>query len=98
MKDLLALIGIITIIMLSILCIALLYEGIGDVISTVRYRYKRNHRFDGPPTVKCYCKDCLYYFNDNGSGYCSDTGKFRSDDFFCGNSKPLKRDPEKETK
>lgn len=94
MKDSLAFIGLATIGIVFLFCILLIWSCIRDYISDIRYRYKRKHRFDKPPTAKCYCKDCLYF--GIHTEYCAVTRKYMSDSCFCSHAVPRKHDPEKE--
>jgi hypothetical protein len=66
----LAFFGFMCIIGVVILVMILLFDFIAEKVKEVKWIYKRNHRFDKPPTAKCYCKDCIYYSQRNGYGRC----------------------------
>ena len=82
---------------IAIICISLL-EVITDRIKDLIWQYKHKHRFDKPPTAKCYCKDCKYlrrvdvYYNRCSRGHI-ETWNI-ADDYFCWQAEPLKSDPE----
>lgn len=66
-------------------------EKIDDLIWT--YQYK--HRFDKPPTAKCYCNDCEYHAEDlkcNNVTWCD---KYTPDNGFCYAAIPRKRKDKK---
>ena len=66
-----------------------------DKIVMLRWEYKRKHRFDKPPTAKCYCKDCIHYIGKYKScGYGHIEGHFVVNDTdFCSNALPPKYEP-----
>lgn len=67
--------------------IILLVSYIKDVIRDYKRKYQQKHRFDKPPTAKCYCIDCKYrneYEECNVLG-----GSFKvADDWFCWKAEP----------
>ena len=50
--------------------------------------YKYNHRFDKPPTAKCYCKDCSFFSDLTNRRLCRKHKEFVADDFFCKDADP----------
>lgn len=66
-----------------------------SLMITVKLKHKQKHRFDKPPTAKCYCIDCIYH--DNETGRCC---KFKTwstaDHWFCWNAEPRKTEEKKE--
>ena len=40
-------------------------KGEWDTSDSLKYK----HRFNKPPTAKCYCKDCIYHEKDDCCGY-----------------------------
>ena len=69
------------------------YEAIASVVQEWRWEYKYKHRFDKPPTAKCYCKDCVYHGktgNDHGER-CDLPGvdRFTPDNGFCYEARPM---------
>lgn len=68
-------------------------DGIREYIRCKKYDYKRKHRFDKPPTAKCYCKDCVY--RDVEIGTCSKgTINHSYDAWFCADATPCRHDPD----
>jgi hypothetical protein len=102
MIDFLAVIGGLCIIAIAALLLFCLYEFITEKVEEVKWTYKRNHRFDKPPTAKCYCKDCIYYSQRNGYGKCKrghiDQCWNIADSWFCWQASPYSSDPDKEKK
>lgn len=71
MKEILYYIGCSTLIALCVACVYFIISVISGVrrsMKILRYRYKEKHRYDKPPTAKCYCKDCKFH-DDNGMCY-----------------------------
>lgn len=69
MKDIFAFIGIIiTLAAIFMLC-GMLIIFVLEKIKEIKRRYQYKHRFDKPPTAKCYCKDCIYHEKDDYCGY-----------------------------
>lgn len=79
-------------IILLMLCITVIcvlgYFAILDVIETIIRAYTIKHRFDKPPTAKCYCKDCTRH-DDNGKCYKFE-GYYTADNWFCWDADPKK--------
>ena len=95
----LATIGGATILAVIFGIITLLLEVIKDKIRDSKWKYKREHRFDKPPTAACYCKDCKFYEVRNGYGRCR-CGHINQnwdivDSWFCWQAEPLERDPDR---
>ena len=94
----LILIGGGTIVGLIILIGMLLWEMVSEKIRELKWQHKYKHRFDKPPTAKCYCKDCKYlrrvdtHYNRCGRGHIEKWAIAEND--FCWQAEPLKRDPE----
>ena len=68
------------------LVFAALLSYLGGFIDKAKYKYRYKHRFDKPPTAKCYCIDCKYH--DNETDRCSSFGEFIADDRFCWKADP----------
>ena len=96
--EILAIIGAICLIAFVgyVLVFAALLLYLGEFIDNAKYKYRYKHRFDKPPTAKCYCIDCGYH--DNKNGRCSGLGEFTSgykyteDNWFCYNADPRKKE------
>lgn len=67
--------------------IILLVSYIKDVVGDYKRKYQQKHRFNKPPTAKCYCIDCKYrteYEECHVLG-----GSFKvADDWFCWKAEP----------
>lgn len=72
--------------------IAAVVTEIKGLIIKQKWRHKYKHRFDKPPTAKCYCKDCRLHSDETNR-----CGKFdgwhTADNCFCWDAKPRKIDP-----
>lgn len=79
-----------------LVCVAILLGGImlfvGWLFSLIK-KYKRSqqikHRFDKPPTAKCYCKDCSSYNLQDGRCYAFEI-QYVADNWFCWKAEPKK--------
>ena len=62
----------------------------------VKFKYRYKHRFDKPPTAKCYCIDCGYHDNETGQCYRfgETTEEYRctADNWFCWEADPRKKE------
>ena len=66
---------------------SLFFEGdLKKLVNNLVCRNRIKHRFDKPPTAKCYCIDCKYH--DNETGRCGGFGEFIADDRFCWKADP----------
>lgn len=91
MKDVLAIIGIISIAAMIIFVIIMITLSIKEKIEELMLKYKQKHRFDKPPTAKCYCVDCIYH--DNKTGKCDRLKDWHTADcWFCWNGTPRKKE------
>ena len=96
MIEILALIGAITSLAVIVGMLAFAWMYLEEFIDNAKYKYRYKHRFDKPPTAKCYCIDCVYH--DNKNGRCSGLGEFISgykyteDNWFCYNANPRKKE------
>ena len=92
MKDALSFIGAATIVGLCSGVLALVYYEVKNAIHNWRLAYRVKHRFDKPPTAKCYCIDCR--FHDPETNRCSRirSGEWHTaDNWFCWEAEPRKR-------
>ena len=70
---------------------AMIFAVICAIRQFIRERiwiYKYNHRFDKPPTAKCYCKDCSFYGDFTNRRLCRKHKECFADDFFCKDADP----------
>lgn len=99
MKEILMIIGMITVGGIIFLAFYMACESIKEKINEWKWECKYKHRFDKSPTAKCYCKDCFYYkpySNSRDSGRCG-RGHIENwtvcDNHFCWQSTPYKKEP-----
>lgn len=80
-----------TIVILSIIGMAI--ESVKDKIKVLKYEYRYKHRFDKPPTAKCYCVDCKYYDVESHRcyGFHEDSNRLVADNMFCYRAEPRER-------
>ena len=102
MIEFLCAIGFFALAAVVIIAICITIEELTDKIEAFKWKYKREHRFDKPPTAKCYCKDCIFYTYKNGCGKCTrghiDKMWNIADSWFCWQASPHSKDPDKEKK
>lgn len=93
MKDILAIVGIVAILVWIFVMGTFLLDYICELVSILTWRYKYKHRFDKTPTAKCYCVDCIY--RDNKTHRCyrfhEDSTRCVADDWFCYGAEPRKK-------
>jgi hypothetical protein len=89
-----ALVGVIITIFIMIIVVYAVLQAIKEKIEKAIYRYKVKHRFDKPPTAKCYCVDCQRYEPrgkyPNGR-CCKFDGWSVADNWFCWDATPRKK-------
>lgn len=94
-KEILVLIGAVTITVMIGFAIIVITGAIKELIRKLKIRYKQKHRFDKSPTAKCYCVDCIYH--DNKTERCCHFEGWRTADYwFCWNAIPRKEEAEQE--
>lgn len=81
MKEFLSLVGECTIIGSAMCLLFLGCKGIAEGVKRLNYHYKVKHRFNKPPTAKCYCRDCRFHWADGKC--CSFVDKRTNDSWFC---------------
>ena len=89
MTEFLIFMGIIFSFVILIFFISALVIVCKEFISNKRYNYMIKHRFDKPPTARCYCKDCRQHGEDNQCFKFN--GKRTADEWFCWDAEPKKR-------
>ncbi len=51
-------------------CIVIfIYSGLCELFDNLKRDYIIKHRFDKPPTAKCYCKDCIHHDDETKQCY-----------------------------
>lgn len=87
--EILAIIGAGFVIGMPITALLMVIDSIKDEISDKKRRYQIEHRFDKPPTAKCYCIDCTYYEKEYCKCYHFMVNHIH-DDYFCSEATPRK--------
>lgn len=92
MKDFLVIMGGVFCIFVAFFLIVCLCSALGEWIRHLRTQYRIKHRFDKPPTAKCYCVDCVHH--DDKTKQCyrfgETTNEYRctADNWFCWEASP----------
>ena len=71
------------------------FVSVREKIYDLIWNYQYKHRFDKPPTAKCYCNDCEYHAKNlkcNNVTWCD---KYTPDNGFCYQATPRKRKDKK---
>lgn len=89
MKEFLMIMGVIASFVLVLLVIMNVIYWLKTLIEKLTLKYKQKHRFDKPPTAKCYCVDCVYHNNETGLCCKFETWN-TADNWFCWNAEPRK--------
>ena len=76
---------------IAIAVIGLLISKIKEKVRDKRFKRIQKHRFDKPPTAKCYCIDCKQHDNEKNRCYKFD-GWYTADSWFCWDAEPRKRE------
>ena len=91
-KDILALLGAICGLAIVGLFVVGLVAALKELVDKLKYNYRIKHRFDKPPTAKCYCVDCKH--RDNVTGRCYRFGETTKEyrcvavNWFCWEAEP----------
>lgn len=93
MKEFLMIMGVIASFVLVLLVIMNVIYRLKTLIEKLTLKYKQKHRFDKPPTAKCYCVDCVYHNNETGR--CWRLKNWHTaDNWFCWDAEPRKTEEE----
>ena len=92
-RDAFTYIGMIT--SICVLCFIgiVIYSFIEKQIDDAKRKYRQKHRFDKPPTAKCYCIDCIHHDNETKRCYRFEIKKgyqCTADNWFCWEAEPRK--------
>lgn len=89
-------IGAISIIVMAAFVSTVIIFAIKEAVERYVYQYKYKHRFNKPPTAKCYCRDCIRWNPETGE--CGDHCNSRrmGADWFCCFAEPLSKTQSKE--
>lgn len=90
-KCLFSLIGVISCIAVIIILIMLLVMTLKEKVEDRIHDYKVEHRFDKPPTAKCYCRDCMLWDSETGKCYDSCNSRYMGPAWFCCFAEPRGR-------
>ena len=87
-----AFVGVGTMLIIIICIIGVAIQSVKDVTDELVYKYHYKHRFNKPPTAKCYCVDCICYSNETGRcyGFHEDSNRLVADYMFCYRAEPRK--------
>lgn len=100
MKDLLTIVGGLTLFVIGWFAIICALSGIMELIRKLRRKRQIKNRFKKPPTAKCYCVDCVYHDSETKQCYRfgETTKEYRctADNCFCWEAEPRTRDVNKE--
>lgn len=86
-------IGMGTVTLIVVVVFSLLVETLKGLLHELKWKHTYKHRFDKPPTAKCYCKDCIYH---DKTGSCSSLSLidgplyYTADNWFCWKADPRK--------
>lgn len=82
-------IGMITSICVLCFIVIVIYSFIAKHIDDAKRKYRHKHRFDNPPTAKCYCIDCKHHDHETGRCY-RFVNEYRctADNWFCWEAEP----------
>lgn len=85
-----ALLGKLTMIAVAMYFVIFAVRAIKDKIECVKWMRVYKHRFDKPPTAKCYCVDCKKHGED---GRCYKFERWTTaDSWFCWDAEPKDKD------
>ena len=87
MTTFLEIIGAAACLVIFMFLMSLGFVGIKDGVSHLKRKYAIKHRFDKPPTAKCYCVDCESYSKHNGACR-THAGWSVADSWFCWSATP----------
>ena len=94
--EILALIGAVASLAIIGCMLAFAWMYLEEFIDNAKYKYRYKHRFDKPPTAKCYCIDCGYHDNETGQCYRfgETTKEYRctGDNWFCCDADPREKE------
>lgn len=91
-QDFLIVIGIGTLLAICGCVVVLVVTEIKEAIRELKRIWRYKHRFDKPPTAKCYCKDCKWHNDESNRCYKfhEHTNRRTADNAFCCEAEPRK--------
>ena len=96
-SDLLKIFGGVSLFVLVGFALVALWVAFTDWLSRAKYNYRVRHRFDKPPTAKCYCVDCKHHDNESMRCYRFTECRCTADNWFCWEAWPDKNKEKKKT-
>lgn len=94
MDELLKWLGVVFLCVIVSCIFMAIYGALSNWIDRLRRNYRIKHRFDKPPTAKCYCIDCVSHDDETGRCYRfgQTTKEYRvtADNWFCWEAEPRK--------
>lgn len=87
----LSLIGLCTLITIAVFLVVALFHLTVEMFDRIKRNYEIKHRFDKPPTAKCYCRDCDRHNNESNRCYKFD-GWYTAPSWFCWDANPRKKE------
>lgn len=91
-QDFLILIGVVTLLAVLGFSVVIAVEAIKEAIYKFKRWWRYKHRFDKPPTAKCYCIDCKWHNDESHRCYKfhEHTNRRTADNWFCSDAEPRK--------
>lgn len=87
MFDMFCFFGFMFLCCIAYVIVELIYEAIKRYHRKKSREHIQKHRFDKPPTAKCYCIDCKHW-NKYSQGCRTHSGWWTADDWFCKSADP----------
>lgn len=92
MQGLFMVIGFLTVLGIIVLLVIAIAQIIIERARDLHIKRIQKHRFDKPPTAKCYCRDCRRWNIRDGNGYCEKfSGWCTADSWFCWDAEPTEK-------
>lgn len=66
----------------------LIFDCIKEKIKLNKLKYMQKHRFDKPPTAKCYCIDCKHMGTNAYPNECTIVDRHVAENWFCNEADP----------
>lgn len=99
MDEFLKWLGVVALCVIASCIFIAIYYALSELIDRLKWEYRYKHRFDKPPTAKCYCIDCRYHNNESNQCYRfgQTTKEYRctADNWFCWEAEPREKEIEK---
>jgi len=90
LQTLFMVIGILATLVVVVTIALIAIKHIKDGIEHLHIKHIQKHRFDKPPTAKCYCIDCKKWNKETGR--CSKFERWlTADSWFCWDAEPTDR-------